>query len=82
MAKYLAISIRNSMENFHVEHLSDKQMAELNPIIRNSVYSALINIKKAEFGDKKAQSIVDWNCMMLPSYWEEPKEEVIENHKN
>jgi len=29
------------MENFYVAHLTDTQMRELNPIIRNAVYTAL-----------------------------------------
>jgi len=36
-AKYIAMVIRNAMEDFHCRHLSDEQMAELNPIIRDAV---------------------------------------------
>ena len=36
-AKYISIVIRNAMEDFHTKHLSDAQMKELNPIIRNAV---------------------------------------------
>ena len=35
-AKYIAIVIRNAMEDFHHKYLSDEQMKELNPIIRNA----------------------------------------------
>jgi len=34
IAKVLAMEVRNSMENCHVQHLTDEQMHELNPIIR------------------------------------------------
>ena len=36
-AKYIAIVVRNAMEDFHTKHLSDKQMKELNPIIRKTL---------------------------------------------
>ncbi len=34
MSMVIAMHIRNEMENFHSEHLSDEQMKKLNPIIR------------------------------------------------
>lgn len=40
-AMFIAMFIRNEMENFHADHLSDAQMAELNPLIRNAVFTAL-----------------------------------------
>jgi len=33
-ATVIAMAVRNAMEDFHHKHLSDEQMAELNPIIR------------------------------------------------
>ena len=33
-AKVIAMHVRNEMEGFHCQHLSDAQMKELNPIIR------------------------------------------------
>lgn len=36
-AMYIAMVVRNAMEDFHAKHLSDTQMAELNPIIRNAI---------------------------------------------
>ena len=33
--------IRNAMEDFHCEHLTDDQMKDLNPIIRDAVCTAL-----------------------------------------
>jgi hypothetical protein len=41
-SKIISIVIRNAMENFHSNHLSDEQMKELNPTIRNAVYTAMI----------------------------------------
>ena len=41
LAKAIASVVRNQMEDFHYKYLSDEQMKELNPIIRNSIYTAL-----------------------------------------
>jgi hypothetical protein len=41
LLKIIAISIRNNIEDFHVNYLSDSQMKELNPLIRNGIYNAL-----------------------------------------
>lgn len=37
MAKFVAIVVRNALEDFHAKYLTDAQMAELNPIIRNAI---------------------------------------------
>jgi len=42
------------MEDFHCRHLSDEQMAELNPIIRNAIYTALY----AYHGEKDSKAAV------------------------
>lgn len=43
LAKAIAYYIRNAIEDFHVEYLSDEQMRQLNPLIRNAIYSFLID---------------------------------------
>lgn len=43
----MAIYIRNEMEDFHSAHLSDQQMQELNPIIRQAIYNILKCMKHA-----------------------------------
>lgn len=63
-AKFLAIYVRNNMEDFHVEHLSDDQMRELNPIIRNSIFTAL-----EDMSNQKHKTI--FNIMLVPKYWED-----------
>jgi hypothetical protein len=40
-ALFIAMVIRNAMEDFHHEHLTHEQMEDLNPIIRNAVCTAL-----------------------------------------
>ena len=51
-SKYISIVIRNAMEDFHTKHLSDAQMKELNPVIRNAVYTALYTMQYLEKSDK------------------------------
>lgn len=68
--KYLAIVIRNFMEDFHSKYLSDEQMKELNPIIRNAIYTAFYaNENKNHY--RKARDFVEYHTSMIPEYWEE-----------
>ena len=60
------------MEDFHTKHLSDEQMKELNPIIRNAIYTALYAYYKQE-ESSKAKEFVSYNLSMVPEYWEEPE---------
>lgn len=78
IAKVIAMVVRNSMEDFHAKQLTDDQMKELNPIIRNAVYSALVLLTYA--GDESdvakhqnAIAGVSRLLMMVPKYWEEPE---------
>jgi hypothetical protein len=69
----IAMQIRNSMEDFHVKHLTDLQMKELNPIIRQAVYQALGLIlgPTPEQREGSDQSIA-YLVAMIPDYWEIP----------
>ena len=69
---FVSIVIRNSMEDFHTKHLSDSQMKELNPIIRNAVYTALYTMHYS-YDSMKAKQFVDSQIEMIPGYWEEPE---------
>ena len=71
MAKYIAIVIRNAMEDFHCEHLSDAQMKELNSIIRNAVCTALHAASRMDKSEA-ARRFVGFQTRCIPSYWEEP----------
>ena len=78
MSKAVSIFVRNNMEDFHHKYLSDKQMKELNPLIRNAICTALhafnrINISEA------ARDYIHSQIRMIPDYWEEP--ELIEGYK-
>jgi len=72
LARYIAMVIRNAMEDFHSQHLTDEQMRELNPIIRNAVCTALHAFNNYEKADAAAR-FVDYNFRMIPKYWEQPE---------
>ena len=75
----IAIIVRNEMDDFHAEHLSDKQMKELNPIIRQAIFDALNlleilndpNSNKNQFDE--AISIANFEIGLIPDYWEIPE---------
>jgi hypothetical protein len=71
LAMYLASVVRNAMENFHCRYLSDEQMKELNPIIRNAIYTALY-ARENYNRSLAAQNFVDFSIRLIPDYWEEP----------
>jgi len=65
LAMLIAAVVRNAMENFHCKYLSDAQMKELNPIIRNAIFTALIKlnedpVKMGAYYEK-----------FIPDYWED-----------
>ena len=71
VARFLAMVVRNEMEDFHHEHLSDEQMKELNPIIRNAIYTGLHALRQCNTS-RGAKAFVEFQTMLIPSYWEEP----------
>ena len=72
MAMYIAMVVRNAMEDFHIKHLSNEQMKELNPIIRNAIFTALYASENYN-QSAAARKFIDFNLRMIPSYWEQPK---------
>lgn len=71
-SKYISIVIRNAMEDFHMKHLSDEQMKELNPLIRNAVYTALYAMQYSN-DSLKLREFVGSQIEMIPRHWEEPE---------
>ena len=71
-ATYIAMVIRNAMEDFHCEHLSDDQMKQLNPIIRNAVCTALHTFQHYPRSPRDKQ-FMDFQLMLIPKYWESPR---------
>jgi len=65
-AKAIAAYVRYNIEDFHHEHLTDAQMKELNPLIRNAIYTFLKD--EARGNIFKISSTCALN---LPSYWED-----------
>jgi hypothetical protein len=71
-ASYIAMVVRNAMEDFHCEHLGDDQMRELNPIVRNAVCTAVHAFQNYEQCEASRQ-FVDFNVRVIPGYWEQPQ---------
>jgi len=68
--KYIASVIRDAMEQFHIDHLTDEEMKKLNPILRNAIYSALYAYDNSEKSEK-AKRFVEYHISMIPQYWED-----------
>lgn len=66
LAKTIAAYVRMNIEDFHHEHLTDEQMKELNPLIRNAIYTFLEDWTNGDFSKI-------WGTRMLncPEYWED-----------
>lgn len=77
LAMYIAQVVRNEMEDFHVEHLSDAQMRELNPIVRNAIYTALYAAEQADQGCEGSRLWIRFH-RRWPVYWEPP--ELVEDY--
>ena len=71
LAMYVAMAVRNAMEDFHRKHLSDEQMKELNPIIRNAICTAFHAFQNAEYSEID-RMFVAFHTRCIPKYWEEP----------
>jgi len=72
LAMYIAQVVRNEMEDFHAEHLSDAQMKELNPIVRNAIYTALYAAEQADQGCEGSRLWINFH-KRWPVYWEPPE---------
>lgn len=72
MTNFLAMVVRNAMEDFHHKYLSDEQMKELNPIIRNAIYTGLYALQHRRTS-KGAKAFVAFQTKLIPHYWEAPK---------
>lgn len=77
LAMYIAQVVRNEMEDFHVQHLSDAQVRELNPLIRNAIYTALHAAEQADQGCEGSRLWINFH-KRWPVYWEPP--ELVEDY--
>ena len=66
----VAMNVRNAMEDFHVANLSDEQMAELNPIIRQAIFDTVVMIEQMD--DPDTAEHLSWLIRTVPDYWEIP----------
>jgi len=73
LSLFVAALVRNEMEAFHVEHLTDSQMKILNPIIRNAIYSGLTAWEVAKKDPLAKEFISMYLSRFIPNYWEEPE---------
>lgn len=72
MTMYVAQVVRDEMEGFHAEHLSDEQMAELNPIVRDAIYTALYAAEQAARGSRAAETWMNFHNRW-PEHWQPPE---------
>lgn len=66
LAKALAAYVRCHIEDFHHKYLSDEQMRELNPLIRNAIFTMLEDMSEGRYF--KISGLLRLN---LPDYWED-----------
>jgi len=71
-SKYIAIVVRNSMEDFHYKYLTDEQMKELNPIIRNAIYRAIYTLEFYK-DSEPAKKFVDYHGSMISKCRADPE---------
>lgn len=72
-AVLLASAIRTAIEDFHVRHLSDAAMAELNPIIRDTLFTCLVAIRESVANKNSgAAAYLRVTHLLEESYWEPP----------
>jgi len=72
-ALLLAMHVRDGLETFHAENLSDARMHELNVIIRQALYDAITLVEAYE--DLEALRQIQYMIEMIPDYWEIPGED-------
>ena len=72
-AMVLAMGVRNAMERLHgggIENsLTDAQMAQINPLVRNAIATGL-HAEKHYHHKRAARSYLDFQQMLIPEYWE------------
>jgi hypothetical protein len=71
-ATYVAIVVHKAMADFHLKHLSDEQMKELNPVIRNAIFTALY-AEETLCQSERSKEFVKYHWELIPPYWEEPE---------
>ena len=70
-ALFVSVVLHNKLEDLHAKYLSSTAMDELDPIIRNAVFSA-IHVFLLREQSPGAQKYVNNMLRKVPPYWEAP----------
>jgi hypothetical protein len=70
-ALLIAMAVRNEMDDFRAEHLTDAQMAILNPLIRNAIYG-MLHLFEGMSHDRRAILMLAEVNASIPEYSEMP----------
>lgn len=71
VAKFVAMIVRDGIEDFHCKYLTDEQMHELNTLVRDAIYTALYVMERRN--DPRFKDFIEGAWQAIPSYWEDPK---------
>jgi len=71
-AKYIAMVIQNTVDDFQSRDSSDKPGDQLDSTIRNAIYTALYAFENYKYSDS-AREFVEYNLSKIPQSWEEPE---------
>jgi hypothetical protein len=71
-ATFIAIVVHKAMEDFRVKHLSDEQMKELNPIIKNAIFTALY-AEETLCQSERSKEFLKYHWELIPPSWQEPE---------
>jgi hypothetical protein len=72
---FIARCVRDAMEDFHCEHLTDDQMAKLNPLVREGIIEGLFLLARLGSPDAelRAGAAATMAFKAPPGYWEPPE---------
>lgn len=67
----MAMLVRNSIERFHVAHLTQEQMKELNQQIRYGIFDA-VELFETMSASPEREDFYALQVSAIPDYWEVP----------
>lgn len=70
-AMIIAMQVRNALEDFHAENLTNAQMKTLNGLIRYAIYDGIV-ILETMGADDGAFEHFKYLLASIPDYWEVP----------
>jgi len=76
VATIIAMAVRNGLEEIRGggidDSLTDRQMAKINPIVRDAV-ATTVHAYFAPKNDHRAARWLRFQAMLVPDYWERPR---------